>query len=116
MKRRTSSAAVIALTFVTVWMVSVTANKAQPAASSGSRHGTKVGVVDLERVFDQYEQTQVLNRKMDAYTKEILKEGDERQQAIQAEQVALEAFAKDSADYFKRSQELRKKMMIEAAK
>jgi len=110
MRLRTSSA-VVALGVVAVWMTATTVNQAQPAASSNPQFGTKVGVIDLEFVFDQFEQTQVLNRKMEAYRKKVAQEADVKQQALQSDQAVLDSFAKDSSDYYKRNEEFKKKVI-----
>ena len=110
MKLGTSSIVVV-VAAAAVWMASTAVNQAQTAAGETPCCGTKVAVVDLEKVFDQFEQTQVLNRKMDAIRKKFTQERESKQQAIQAEQVALEAFAKDSTEYYKRNKDLKKKVL-----
>jgi Skp family chaperone for outer membrane proteins len=109
MKSGTSWAAVL-VTAAVVWMVSATLSAARndaPAAASPA--GTKVGVVDLVRVFNDFKQTKALNQKMQDYRNKLGEQKDKRQQEINAERAALDAFSPDSADWFKRNEELKKK-------
>ena len=59
---------VVLLAAVTVWAVSAGLNHAQSAVPAG---GTKVGVVDLFRVFNEFDQTEALNEKLQQYKSEL---------------------------------------------
>jgi len=103
--------AVAAVAASAACMLLASANQAQTPPRAEPGGGTKVGVVDVERVFEECEQTQVLNRKIEAYRKKVAQEVDQREEAMKAEQAALEAFAKDSADYYKRNKEFKQKVL-----
>lgn len=97
-----------------VWMAATAINQAaqavaKPAASTG---GTKIAVVDIVKAFDTFEQTAVLNKKLEAHKKKLGEEAEKRAQQVQAEQQALQAFAPDSADWYKQNEKI-KRMMFE---
>ena len=108
MKRGTSWAAVL-VTAAVVWMVSGTRSAARNDAAPAPSGGTRVGVVDLVRVFNEFKQTKTLNQKMQDYRNKLGEDKDKRQQEINAERAALDAFSPDSADWFKRNESLKKK-------
>ncbi len=70
--------------------------------------GTRVAVIDLVRVFNEYEQTKVVNQKMQEHRTKLGQEDDKRAQEINAKRSALEGFTPDSADWYKRNEELKK--------
>jgi Skp family chaperone for outer membrane proteins len=114
MKARVSTMAVGAVAAV-AGLAATTVNHAAPNSKSGAvsmTPATRVAVVDIVKVFDSFEQTVVLNKKLDAYTKELFEEADKRQKEGEAEQKALEAFATDSAEYFKQNEKV-KRLMFE---
>ncbi len=78
-------------------------------AGAGNCCGTKLAVVDLVRVFNDFKQTKTLNAKMFDIRKQLTDEADKRQQEINALREALDGFAPDSADYHQRSQDLMRK-------
>lgn len=78
-------------------------SSAQPAAG---RAPTTVGVVNMMRVFNEYEQTKWLNQQFEQRKQEIQSELDQREQAIKKAQEALGYFAPDSPEYQKASWEL----------
>lgn len=100
----------IAVTAVAVWAVSTRLDHAQSTSPPASN--APVGVVNLVRVFNEFDQTQTLNQKMQEETNRVKLDADKRMQEIQAEEAALQAFTPDSADYYKRSQKL-KRMRLE---
>lgn len=100
----------VVLAAAVVWMAATAVNQAQPAA--GAAGGTRLGVVDIVRVFDTFEQTQVLNRQQEAHLKSLGEEADRKSQEIQAEQAQLQAMNPNTADYYKQNQKV-KKMMID---
>ena len=88
------------------WMVSNAFSAGKADAWAG---GTRVAVIDLVKVFNEFKQTQVLNKKMEEKKSKIGEEADRRQEEMNAEKTALDAFAPDSADWYKRSTALKKK-------
>ncbi len=68
-----------------------------------------IAVVDLVQVFNDFTQTKVVNRKMLEVRKKLSEEKDKRQADIDADKTALNAFNPNTADWFKRNQELKKK-------
>jgi Skp family chaperone for outer membrane proteins len=97
----------VVLAAAVVWAVTNTVNLAQSASSSDSA-GTKVACVNLVQIFDKFEQTKVLNQKRLEDMKNLDKMREEKAKNIQAEKDALEAFAPDSSEYYKRSKNLKK--------
>ncbi len=102
----------VAVTAMAIWLTATTVNQAAQRKSSGTTGSTRVAVVDIVKVFDMFEQTVVLNKKLDDHTKKILDEADRRAKQAQEEQKALEAFTPDSAEYFKQNEKV-KKLMFE---
>jgi Skp family chaperone for outer membrane proteins len=97
----------VVLTAAIVWALSNTVNLAQNASSSGAA-GSQVACVNLVHIFDNFEQTKVLNQKRLEDMKELDQVRQEKAKDIQAEKDALEAYSPDSAEYFKRSKKLKK--------
>jgi Skp family chaperone for outer membrane proteins len=89
-------------------MVSNAFSAAKPDPWAG---GTRVAVIDLVKTFNEFKQTLTLNKRMDEKRKKIGEEADHRQEEMNADKTALDAFAPDSADWFKRSTELKKKTL-----
>lgn len=110
MRKRIGAVAVAAMATV-AWLAgtAVIQAQAQPAARGGT---SKVAVVDIVRVFDTFEQTIVLNKKLDMHTRMLGEEAERRAKAAQAEQEALQAFAPDSAEWYKQNEKV-KKMIFE---
>ena len=94
------------------WLVATTVNQAAQTkgAAAAIAPCTRVAVVDIVKVFDSFEQTAVLNKKLDAYSKELYDDFDKRSKEADAEQKALEAFAPDSAEYFKQNEKVKQKL------
>jgi Skp family chaperone for outer membrane proteins len=99
----------IVFTAATAWSLAAADKDAQPAAGKGA---TKVGVVDLVKVFNDFEQTKVLNAEIDKYKTKLGEEKAQREEKIDTEKKTLQTFAPDSADYQRRVREV-KRMMIE---
>lgn len=78
------------------------AAKAAPEAGPG----TKVAVIDLVKVFNEFEQTKVVNQKMAEHRSKLGAEDDRRSQEINAKKTALDGFTPDTADWHKRNKEL----------
>jgi len=109
MKTSVNTLAIVA-TAAIVWLAATAMNTAtaQNRAAAGTGAGTRIAVVDIVRVFDTFEQTVVLNKKLDAHTKVLSEEAEKRSRLAQAEQEALQAFAPDSADWYKQNQKVKK--------
>lgn len=95
----------ICATALVVWAAAATLNQAQPA-SPPAAGATRVAVVDLVRVFNEFEQTKVLNQKMAVLENELRTQDQKKSQEIDAARQGLQAFNPDSAEYFKKNQEL----------
>jgi Skp family chaperone for outer membrane proteins len=113
MKTSVSTLAVVA-TALMVWMATTAMNQAtaQNQPAGGMQPVTRLAVVDIVRVFDTFEQTVVLNKKLDAHTRVLSEEAEKRARQAQSEQDALQAFAPDSADWFKQNEKV-KRMVFE---
>lgn len=97
---------------VAVWLAATTIISAQNKPAAAPAGETRIAVVDIVKVFDTFEQTVVLNKKLDAHTRMLGEEAEKRAKLAQAEQEALQAFAPDSADWFKQNEKV-KKMVFE---
>jgi Skp family chaperone for outer membrane proteins len=97
----------ILVTAAIAWSVMTAGNMAQTTATTG---GGRVAVLDIVRVFDTFEQTQVLNRKIEEYKRSISQQADQKEQQIKADRASLDAFSQGSADWHKRSQDLKRKV------
>ncbi len=84
-------------------------SKAQTAATPP----TRIAVVDIEKVFNDFQQTEDLNDQFEQRRKEMAAEAEKRRQAINQKKLELEAFAPDSPDYLPRNKELLR-LQIEA--
>lgn len=105
----------VAVTAIVVWLAATTVNQAaqrKSTAAAGAAGTSRIAVVDIVKVFDMFEQTVTLNKKLDDHTKKILDEAERRAKQGQEEQKALEAFTPDSAEYFKQNEKV-KKLMFE---
>ncbi|HOB75968.1 MAG TPA: OmpH family outer membrane protein [Phycisphaerae bacterium] len=88
-------------------------NVASGADRAANAEGaTRVAVVDLVRVFNEFDQTKVLNQKMSALEDELRSEDQRKTAEIESQKNALKAFAPDSVEYKKQS-EILKRLMIE---
>ena len=63
-------------------------------------------------MFDSFNQTKVLNTKIEAHRRGLAQQAEKKEQEIKAEQAALEAFAESSAEWYKRNEQV-KRMMFE---
>lgn len=113
MKNRTNWVAAGLVGFVALAAVAwdSAARGAGPGAASAAG-GTRVAVVDLVRIFNEFDQTKVLNQKMSALEDEL--RGDEQRKTaeIESQRNAVKAFAPDSAEY-KKQNEILKRLMID---
>lgn len=110
MKRGTAGLLVLAIAMV-AWSASrsFSADRVVPSPAGQPCCGTKVGVVDLVRVFNECRQTKALSAKMQEYRKDLSNEKDKKQEEVNGLREQLEGFSPDSADYFKRREELTRK-------
>jgi len=104
MNRGMSWLAVVA-TAVVVWTASTGLNLAQPAKDPCC--GTKVAVVDLVEVFNEFDQTKVLGQQMGELTARLSQEADRRVEEIKAAAEQLKATNPDTPDWNKRNRELK---------
>jgi len=66
----------------------------------------RIAVVDVSKVFNEYQQTKDLNSQFDQRRKEIEAEAEKRREAINQKKLELDAFPPDSPDYLARHKEL----------
>ncbi len=71
-----------------------------------------VGVVDLVRVFNDFEQTKALNAELGRHKRQVIEEKQVKEEDLAVERQTLQGFAPDSAEYRKRRQVF-EKMVIE---
>jgi len=112
MMKRGTGCLLIVTAMGLAWMVSSAFSappKAAAAAPPPPTLGTRVAVVDMVKVFNDFKQTKALNKKMDDYKKQLNAEGEKRMEDINALKAQLQAVAPDSADFFKRNKELKLK-------
>jgi len=109
MKTR-ASWVVIVLTAVAAWALVANVNHAQSTGSSAG--GTLVGVVDLVRVFNDFEQTKALNTELERYKRQVTEEKQVKEEDLAVEKQTLLGFAPDSAEFRQRRGAF-EKMMIE---
>ena len=108
MGSRTTSV-VIGSTILIVGALIARDNQAQTPAAAWA---IPIGVVDLVKVFNDFEQTKVLNDELKRYKQELAGKQQKKEEQISVERETLQGFAPDSAEYRKRGQAL-KKIMIE---
>jgi len=101
---------VIVLTAAAAWALVTNVNHAQSTGSSAG--GTLVGVVDLVRVFNDFEQTKALNAELERYKQLVIEQRQVKEEDLAVEKQTLQGFAPDSAEYRQRRQAF-EKMMIE---
>ena len=92
------------------WALASSTNLAQspsPVPANGS-----IGVVDLVRVFNEFEQTRALNAELDRLRMRLSDEQQQREEKLTIEQQTLQGFSPDSAEYHQRRQAFQR-MMIE---
>lgn len=102
----------VAGTAVAVLLAAASLISAQNKPAPQPNPVVRVAVVDIVKVFDTFEQTVVLNKKLDAHTKVLSEEAEKRGKLAEAEQKALEAYAPDSADWYKQNEKV-KRMVFE---
>ena len=100
----------VALAIITVGGLLAWGQAAAPATTNSSC--SCIGVVDLVKVFNDFEQTKALNNELDRYKRRLTEEQQKKEEKLSVERDTLQGFAPDSAEYRKRSAAL-KKMIIE---
>jgi len=108
MNRRTSGVVVV-LAAAVVGVLLARVNQAQTPAGAAAM---PVGVVDLVKVFNEFEQTKALNTELERYRRHLSDEQQKREEQLSVERQTLQGFAPDTAEYRKRSAAL-KKLIIE---
>jgi Skp family chaperone for outer membrane proteins len=108
MSKRTSGVVVV-LAVMVVGALLARVNQAQTPAGAAAM---PVGVVDLVKVFNEFEQTKALNAELERYKRHLSDEQQKREEQLSVERETLQGFAPDSAEYRKRSAAL-KKLIIE---
>lgn len=93
-----------------IWALAAQMSGAQPKASSAG--GTRVAVVDLVKVFNDFDQTKAVNEKMKEYRDKLAQEADRKMAEIKAEEDALEKMNPTSPDRQARMQKV-KRMRLE---
>jgi Skp family chaperone for outer membrane proteins len=79
-----------------VWAAATQMSGAQPKAASAG--GTRVAVVDLVKVFNDFDQTKTVNEQMRKYRDDLAQQADKKMAEIKAEEDIVEKLAPDSAD------------------
>lgn len=93
----------VATTAVVTWHG--TASGANQAAAA-SADGTRVAVVDLVTVFNEYELTKTLNQKMSDLEANLRDQDQKKGAELEAQAKAVQAFDPNSAEYKKQSEAL----------
>lgn len=94
---------------VAAWIVATQAKSAQTANSTS---GTmRIGVVDLVRVFNEFDQTKALNAELEKYKVQISDEKAKREERLDVEKNTLQGFSPDSAEYVQRLKAFKKTMI-----
>jgi len=87
---------VAAITAIGVIWAAAQMSSAQPKASPAG--GTRVAVVDLVKVFNEFDQTKTVNEQMRKYRDDLAQQIDKKVAEIKAEEDIIEKLAPDSAD------------------
>lgn len=94
---------VVSAFIVAVWFT-LTTGQAQTAMPAGVM---PIGVVDLVKIFNEFELTKALNASLEREKRRIGEEQQKREEKLTVERDTLQGFAPDSAEYRKRSNELK---------
>lgn len=111
MVKRTSWLA-IALMTVAVWAGVATWNRVADAQATSPPPACCVAVVDIVKVFNDFDQTKVLNQKMSALEADLQAQDQRKTQELETQKASLKAFAPGSAEYKKANDDLNR-MMVE---
>jgi Skp family chaperone for outer membrane proteins len=84
-----------------IWALSAALNQAAPAAGPAA---TRVAVVNLVDVFNQYEQTKVLNRKLDEHRAKLQEESNRLTAEIETARQERDAFNMNTAEWHKKNE------------
>ena len=79
---------------------------APAALAQSAPGGTRIAVVNLARIFEEFDMVKDLEAKFDESRREVGAEADARRQAISIKRQELEAFPEDSSDYAARNKDL----------
>ena len=91
---------------VAVWTISAALNQAAPPTVTGA---TRVAVVNLVNVFDQYEKTKVLNRKLDEHRAKLAEEANRSTAGIETARQERDAFNVNTAEWHKKNEDYTRK-------
>jgi len=108
MKTRASWVVIISVA-VAVWALVANVNHAQNTVASAG--GTRIGVVDLVRVFNDFEQTKALNAELERYKRQVTEEKQRKEEDLSVEKQTLQGFSPDSEEYRQRRKALEKKVI-----
>lgn len=86
---------------VAVWTVSAALNQAAPASGP---EATRVAVVNLVSVFNQFGQTKVLNRKLDEHRAKLVDEANRLTAEIETARQERDAFNVNTAEWHKKNE------------
>ena len=75
------------------------------SAGAAPAGGTKVAVVNLLEVFNDFEQTKTVNEQMVAYRAKLTTDGEQRMQKAKEKKAMLDRFNPDTPDYRKQRKE-----------
>ena len=102
-----TSGMVVGLAVVVVGALLARVNQAQTPAGAAM----PVGVVDLVKVFNDFEQTKALNAELERYKRHLSDEQQKREERLSVDRETLQGFAPDSAEYHKRGAALKKQII-----
>ena len=97
---------------IVLWAVTRDHAANPPAGGASATSPTRVAVIDIVRVFNEFDQTKVLNQKMSALENDLTNQDQKKNQELETQKAALKAYAPSSAEYKKQNDEL-KRMMVE---
>jgi Skp family chaperone for outer membrane proteins len=80
---------------------------ADPPAAAPAGVPTRVAVVDIVKVFNEFDQIKVLNQKMSALEADLQAQDQKKNQEIESQRGAVKAFSPDSPQHKKANDDLR---------
>lgn len=95
---------------IAISVVAATMSGAQPKSASAG--GTRVAVVDLVKVFNDFEQTKAVNEEMRKYRDKLAQQADQKTTEIRAEEDALGKLSQTAPDRQERINKI-KRMRLE---
>jgi Skp family chaperone for outer membrane proteins len=95
---------IVALAIIVAGWFTLASGQAQTPAPAGI---LPIGVVDLVKIFNDFELTKALNATLEREKRRLTEEQQKREEKLTVERDTLQGFAPDSAEYRKRSGELK---------